>query len=86
MSNSAMYERVCTIVLRHNPAGPQPARQVAREDTLVDLGVDSLELLSLGASLERDFDIDIDDATLASATSVGDLVAIVEAALERAER
>jgi acyl carrier protein len=86
MSNSATYERVCTILLRHNPAGPHPAAPVTIDDALTDLGIDSLELLSLGASMEREFDIDIDDATLASATSVRDLLTIVETALERAER
>ncbi|QNM97006.1 acyl carrier protein [Chitinimonas koreensis] len=63
----------------------QPVEQVQSARSLADLGVDSLELIDLIATVETAFDITIPDDRLERIDSIDQLVAAVdELALARA--
>ena len=50
------------------------------EDTvlLTDLGLNSLDLVSLACSVEDEFDIEIPDRAIRSIKTVGDVIAFIE--------
>lgn len=51
------------------------------DSRLEDLGVDSLDSVELALDIEDDLKIDLDDAEIAKAQSVGDLVKLASDAL-----
>lgn len=53
------------------------ARAIQPSDQLIDLGVDSLALLSLVVDMETTFGLSIDDADLDGARTVGDLESLI---------
>jgi acyl carrier protein len=79
MSNSS-FDSVLAILVAHSPELTDGDRPIDRDSVLTELGIDSLELLSLAAHLEREFDVDIDDLSVASAKTVADIVEIVDSA------
>jgi acyl carrier protein len=72
-----------SLLRSHSPELRESELEPGPHDKLTALGIDSLELLSLAADLEDAFDLDIDDADLGSATTVADLLRIIEPALRK---
>ncbi|TXR92355.1 acyl carrier protein [Streptomyces sp. col6] len=68
------------LLIAHSPELRDGSASVSPQARLVDLGIDSLELLSLAADIEDAFRIDIDDSDLDTAKTVADLARIVDAA------
>jgi acyl carrier protein len=58
-----------------HPNEPEPV--LPAESTLYDVGVDSMSLVDLLFTVEREFDITVSDEALPRITTVGDLVAYV---------
>lgn len=71
-------EDVRSLIRAHSPEFRDTAQQIRDEDEIADVGIDSLELLSLATELERTFDVDLDTALLGEARTVGELVRLVE--------
>jgi len=55
--------------------------QVAEDGSIADLGIDSLELLEVIGSLERDLDIRVPDDQLVGIQTVDQLLGLVESKL-----
>ena len=55
--------------------------QVAEDGIIADLGIDSLELLEVIGSLERDLDIRVPDDQLVGIQTVDQLLGLVESKL-----
>ena len=55
-----------------------PAQGVDTDTPLASLDLDSLTMLEVGFALERRFGGQVDDAALAEAETVGDLVRVAE--------
>ena len=51
-----------------------PAESLSRESALEDLGVDSLDAMSIIFDLENEFSIEIPDEQAAAVRTVGDLI------------
>jgi len=51
---------------------------ITRESNLKDIGIDSLDLLSLVVKLEEIFNIEFSDDELASLHTVNDVVTVIE--------
>ena len=69
------------LLTAHSPELREGTVAAGLDTRLEELGIDSLELLSLSLDIEETFDIDIDDGDLNSAKSVADLVRIVDSVL-----
>ena len=69
-------------VLAHDQFGIAPEEVTAVSDITDDLGADSLERTALWSSLEEEFNICLDDATVDGLQTVGDIVDAVGAALD----
>jgi acyl carrier protein len=55
-----------------------PARIVSDARLLDDIGADSLDLVEIGFALEDHFGREIDEAEMDRATTVGDIIALIE--------
>lgn len=60
-----------------------PAETVAPEKTLDELGLDSLDRVSLTFDLEEKYNVEIPESRLASVRTVGDLITEIHAALAK---
>jgi acyl carrier protein len=56
-----------------------PRERLRPDVTLESLGLDSLSLLEVGLALGTEFGVEFDDAEVAGARTVGDLVRVVVA-------
>ena len=56
---------------------------VAPEKTLDELGLDSLDRVSLSFDLEEKYDVEIPESRLTAIRTVGDLIGEVEAAVQK---
>lgn len=60
-----------------------PCKQLTAKTSLVeDLGVDSIDLLSLAVDLEEEFDVVITDQALGRIRTIGDVVPCITNAVE----
>ena len=75
--DSATYGRVARVL---TAVAGVPPEQVAPDVRLGSLGFDSLTLLEVGLALHTEFAVEIDDAAVARAVVVADLVTVVTAA------
>lgn len=73
------------LLVTHSPEISDPA-SIADDTTLAAIGIDSLEMLSLAVDIENAFDVDLDDAAVASVRTVRELDAIVAAARQAEPR
>jgi acyl carrier protein len=76
MSTTVTVARVTDLLRAH--AQELRNREIEVADRLTDLGVDSLELLSLAAHVETEFSLELSDRELHDIRTVGDLVALIE--------
>jgi acyl carrier protein len=60
-----------------------PLEAVAPEKTLDELGLDSLDRVSLSFDLEEKYNVEIPESRLTAIRTVGDLIAEVEAAVQK---
>ena len=75
-----IFKAVCSILhARRREAGADTAL-ITRDSLLAELGIGSLELLSLAFQIENEFGIDIDTADLSVSARVSDLLVIVDSA------
>ncbi|GAA3815123.1 acyl carrier protein [Streptomyces phyllanthi] len=70
------YSTVCDLIRKHSQA--LAGRDIEQSETLSDLGIDSLEQLSLVVDVENCFDVSIDDEELAEVRTVKDLAELVD--------
>ena len=68
-------ERLVGIV---SAAVGMPAADIQNNHDLMSLGLDSLGLFDVAVQIEKDFDIELEDAVLNRIQSVDDLIAAVE--------
>ncbi|WP_043687241.1 acyl carrier protein [Streptomyces xylophagus] len=78
MTGPSTHDALIDLLRSHSPELRDGRAEPEPDDELIALGIDSLELLSLGADMEETFDIDIDNAALGSAKTVADLLVILE--------
>jgi acyl carrier protein len=85
VNTESLYDSLVTLLRSHSPelhdgsVTPQPDSQLA------DLGIDSLELLSLAVDMENEYDMTIDDSMLTPARTVSDLVRAIAHAHQQAQ-
>lgn len=78
MADSGLATRITAIVRRTGRV--HPATRITEESRLVeDLGIDSLDLVSVYLTVQERYGLEFDDAELESMPRVGDLVARVAA-------
>lgn len=59
-----------------------PADSIALDTTFADLDADSLDLFQIISALEEEFDMEFDNDEAEKITSVGNIVAYIEKAME----
>lgn len=80
MTEQSITDALEKLLIAHSPELRDRSASVSPQARLVDLGIDSLELLSLAADIEEAFRMDIDDSDLDAAKTVADLVRLVDGA------
>ncbi|THA64164.1 acyl carrier protein [Streptomyces sp. A0958] len=78
MTDQGITDALEKLLIAHSPELRGGSAAVSPQARLADLGIDSLELLSLAADIEDAFRIDIDDSDLDAAKTVADLVRLVD--------
>jgi len=78
MADPALTTRIAAIVRRTGRVNA--ATRISEDSRLVeDLGIDSLDLVSVYLTVQEEYDLEFDDAELAAMPRVGDIVARVAA-------
>lgn len=80
--NAEIHLSLCGLI--HKRSQELGGREIEPSERLADLGIDSLENLSLVVDVENYFDIRIDDAQLVDVHTVGDLTTLIGALRSRA--
>ena len=76
-SADELYDYISHYLVEHCDVQPD---SISADTLLVDLGVDSLELLALSQELEKEYRISLDDERIASVHSLSDLIKFIGAA------
>ncbi|MER7583827.1 acyl carrier protein [Kitasatospora sp. NPDC097691] len=74
--NHPVFASLCDVLRKRSEE--LVGRDIRPADQLTDLGIDSLERLSLLVDVEDTFDVRIDDADLDAVRTVEDLTVLVE--------
>ena len=84
MSKEQVFSIVSVIIFEY--MGTVPLEDITLESAVhEDLGMDSLEVISVIYEIEEKFDIRIDDVQIAEFNTVGDIVEVVMRYLENKE-
>ncbi len=83
MTGESVWESLCALLRSHSPELREGTVSLRLDSQLADIGIDSLQLLSLAVDVENEFDTSIDDTALASARTVSDLVQVIVAAKQQ---
>ena len=75
MDREAILEKVIQLVAETLEVGPD---DISMSTSFDDLNADSFDKLELVTAFEEEFDLTLDDETLASITSVADAVNAIE--------
>ncbi|MFI1417014.1 acyl carrier protein [Streptomyces sp. NPDC020731] len=71
----SVFPAVCELIHKHS--AELAGRQLEPDEKIADLGIDSLERLSLVVDIENRFGLMIDDADLSDVHTVGELAGLV---------
>lgn len=82
--NPSVFASLCDVLRKRSEE--LAGRDIQASDSLVDLGIDSLERLSLAVDVENLFELQIDDADLNGVKTVEDLTLLVERLQEETGR
>lgn len=79
MDRTELFDKIAEIA--SDVLGIEPD-EITEETTFDDLNADSLDRLQLVTAIEDEFELEIDDETLMSLSSVGDAISAIENAKE----
>lgn len=79
MDRTELFDKIAEIA--SDVLGIEPD-EITEETTFDDLDADSLDRLQLVTAIEDEFELEIDDETLMSLSSVGDAISAIENAKE----
>lgn len=79
MDRTELFDKIAEIA--SDVLGIEPD-EITEEATFDDLDADSLDRLQLVTAIEDEFELEIDDETLMSLSSVGDAISAIENAKE----
>ncbi len=79
MDRTELFDKIAEIA--SDVLGIEPD-EITEETTFDDLDADSLDRLQLVTAIEDEFELEIDDDTLMSLSSVGDAISAIENAKE----
>src|SRR5262245_27278597 len=76
MSNRSTFEKLSDILIEH--LGVEPADITLDSRFFEDLAADSLDLVEIVGDIEREWNLEIDDATAERIRTIGDTIALIE--------